>query len=114
MSWWRQMKSPNPRLKIMDIEDPRIVVAIPADNIERMVIKNELSQTIFFLDYKRKLALLVVRRQRLRTSNVSLGIRRTFQQLPVLVPVALWCANIARTFNHQKAIRAFAEVITMK
>src|SRR3954453_18761532 len=32
----------------------------------------------------------------------------------MLVPIALWSANVSGAFNNQKSIRAFGEVIAMK
>src|SRR5689334_23703564 len=108
------MKSANSRLEIMDVEDPRVVVPIPADNIERMVVQNELSQAVLFLNDKRKLARLVVRCEYLRAPDVALGIRSALQQLSMLVPVSLRCANVAGAFNDQKSIRAFGEAVAMQ
>src|SRR5689334_10496918 len=41
MHRWRLMHSTNDRLEVVDVERPRIEVAVPADDVEWVVVENE-------------------------------------------------------------------------
>ena len=84
----RLVDAPDDRLEVVDVERPRIEVAVPADDIERMMIEHQLVDRVVLLDQDRELALLVARLELLRPADVALRERRALEQLPVLVAVA--------------------------
>ena len=70
----RQVHAPDARLEVVDAERPRIVVAVPADDVERDGATSDISYSRFsFFTTSRELALLVVRRQRSRAPDVALA-----------------------------------------
>ena len=50
VSCWRHMKAASVRLVIMDVEGPRVQVAIPANHIERVMINDPAIQHIIKLE----------------------------------------------------------------
>src|SRR5688572_1463627 len=99
------MEAADARLKIVDVEDPRVVVTIPSGDIERMVIDDEFADAVLFLDHHPKLALLVPGIQAFRPADVALAERSVFHQLAMLVPVPFGGADVTRTLDHQNAYR---------
>src|SRR4051812_25152737 len=110
----RQVKPTDTRLKVVNVQDPRIVVTIPADNIKWVVIQHELGEAIFFLDDNRVLARLVVRRQTFGPTDVALGIGRALEKLTMLIAIALWSANVASAFDDEEAVRSSGEMIPVE
>src|SRR5436190_11540672 len=46
----RKVKSPDSRLEILDVDRPRIVVAVPSDHVEWMMIEHRLGDGVALLD----------------------------------------------------------------
>ena len=68
----RLMHLPDDRLEVPNVERPRIEVSVPANDVERMVIENELVDSVVLLHVEREIALLVVRRELQRAPDVAL------------------------------------------
>src|SRR4030095_11007240 len=83
----RLMNATDDGLEIVDAEDPRIEVAIPAHDVERVVIENQLVQRVVLLDEDPEVTLLVVGLEVDRTSNVTLAVRRSLEELTELVAI---------------------------
>src|SRR5665213_968785 len=98
----RLVNATDDRLEIANVERPRVEVAVPSDDVEWMVVEYQLVDSIVLLYEKTKVAHLVVRVERHRTPDVALRVRRTFLQLPKLVPISLWRANVSVTLHHEQ------------
>src|SRR6185503_13371099 len=96
------MDASDDRLEVADVERPRIEVAVPADDVEWMMVEDQLVDPVILLYQKSKVAHLVVRGQLERAPNVALGVRRTFLELAELVAVALGPPHVATTLHHKK------------
>src|SRR6267378_1351489 len=91
----RLMNAADDRLKIVDVERPRIEVSIPADDIERMMIEHDLVDAVVLLHQNRKISHLVHGLDKRRTPDVALGVRSAFDELPELVPIAFRPAHVS-------------------
>src|ERR1041384_8031058 len=109
----RQVESPHARLKILDIERPGIIEAVPADYIKRMMIENRFRDCVALLNQQAKLALLVVRTQRFRTPDIALGVGADLGQLPVLVAIAFGRPDVSSALQNQQSDRLLRVAIPM-
>src|SRR5438477_10360415 len=48
MDWRRKMKPPHARLEILDVDRPRVIVAVPTHYIERMMIEDRFRDRVAF------------------------------------------------------------------
>src|SRR5206468_7953999 len=83
------------RLEIVDVERPRIEVAIPADDVEGMMIENELVQGVVLLHQQAEVAHFVMRAELDWPANVTLRVRCALLELPELVAVTLGPAHVS-------------------
>ena len=85
----RHVDAPGDRLEVVDRERPRVDVAVPADDVEGVVV--ELVGLVAVADphLDPELAAVAVRVQLGRRVDVAVVVRRVLEQLPVLVAVAL-------------------------
>ncbi|MBM2844587.1 MAG: hypothetical protein HW404_2424 [Anaerolineales bacterium] len=84
---------------VVDIEGPRVEVAVPADDVERMVIEHVAGHRLARLDAHLELAALGVRLQRLRRPQVALAVRGMLQQLAELVAVSARRLDLRRRLD---------------
>src|SRR5437867_2852475 len=75
------------RLEVIDVEGPGIEVAIPTDDIERVVVEDELVEAVVLLHEQTEVSHLVVGLQLEGTTNVALGVGCALLQLAELVPI---------------------------
>src|SRR4051794_7657101 len=101
----RLVHPPDDRLEVADVERPRVEVAVPADDVEWMMVENELVDAVVLLDEELEVAHLVVGVQHERTADVALGVWRALLELAELVPIALGPANVPAAF-HDEQLRA--------
>ena len=59
----RLMQAADDRLEIVNRKGPGIVIAVPADHVQRMMIEHHFGQHVGLLDDQAEFARLVVRRQ---------------------------------------------------
>src|SRR5438045_1415263 len=98
----RLMYAPDDRLEVVDVERPRIEVAIPSDDVEWMMIEDQLIDSVLLLDQERAVAHLVVRVELERAADVALRIRGAFFQLPELVAIAFRPAHVPAAFHDEQ------------
>src|SRR6478672_4774547 len=84
----RLMDASGDRLEVVDRERPRIEIAVPADDVERVIVEHVGLISAAHAHLHRELALLTDRPQLRRRMDVTVVVRRTFDDLAVLVAVA--------------------------
>src|SRR5947208_8897175 len=77
------------RLEVVDRERPRVEVAVPADDVERVIVEDVRLVPVANADLDRELTPVAVRVQLRRRMDVTVVVRRPFEQLPVLVAIPL-------------------------
>ena len=55
----RLVDAPDDRLEVVDVERPRIEEAVPAHDVERVVVEHHFGEAVVLLDDDREVALLV-------------------------------------------------------
>src|ERR1019366_700083 len=98
----RLMDAPDNRLEVVDVERPRVVVTVPADDIEGMMIEYEFVDRVVLFDENREVTPFLVRLELGRPANVPFAIRRAFEELAELVPVALGRTHVPATLEHEE------------
>src|SRR3954463_13778198 len=98
----RRGAPPDDRLEVADVERPRVEVAVPADDVEWMMVENELVDAVVLLDEELEVAHLVVRVEDERTPDVSLRIRCAFLQLAELVAIPLRPPHVSAAFHDEQ------------
>lgn len=101
---WRLVYAAGDRLELMDGEGVGIDVAVPADDIERVVEVVIGIDDVLFFDVKQELALLVVRGEVLGLANVALAEWRVLLELPDGVAVAFGRYDGAERFDDEEAV----------
>jgi hypothetical protein len=76
------------RLEVVNRERPRIDVAVPADDVERVVVDDVRLVAAAHADANVELAALAMRVQLGRRMDVAVVVRRVLEQLAVVVSVA--------------------------
>ncbi len=76
------------RLKIGNIENPGILVAVPADDVKGMEVVPVAGNECANFDAYLKVAALGMRRQLLRAANIAVIVGRMLQELPITVEIA--------------------------
>src|SRR3954468_2191696 len=99
--WWLVHAS-NDRLEVVDVERPRIEVTIPANDVERMMIENELVEPIVLLHEETEVAHLVVRLELDWPANVALRVRRALLQLTELIAVPLRPPDVSAALHDEE------------
>ena len=94
------------RLEIVDREGPRIEVAVPADDVERVVVDDVRLVAAAHAHLHRELALLAHRPQLRRRMDVAVVVRRPLDDHPVLVAVAARDLDQPRRLEDEIALRA--------
>src|SRR6266542_4019043 len=110
------MHTADDRLEVVDAERPRKEVAVPSGNVERMVIEHDLVDAVVLLHVERKISHLIVRLDENRAADVALGVRRAFDQLAELVPIALRPADVSAALEDEqlRLVALFREAIAME
>src|SRR5579875_1639722 len=80
--------TPGNRLKIADIENPGILVTVPAHDIAGMEVIEVAGDAIANFQAHLELAALGMRLQFFGTTNVAFAVGRMLQHLPVLIEIA--------------------------
>ena len=84
----RHVDAPRDRLEVVDRERPRVDVAVPAHDVERVVVEDVGLVAVADAHLDLELAALAVRLQLGRRVDVAVVVGRVLEQLPVLVAVA--------------------------
>src|SRR5690242_3173493 len=110
------MHAANNGLEVVNIECPGIEVAIPTDDIERVVIKNKLVETVVLFNEQAKVAHLVVGLELAGTAHVTFGIGSALLELPELIPIPLRPADVSSTFHDEELwmIPLHVELVAMQ
>src|SRR2546422_5392401 len=87
MYWWRLMDPAGEGFEIVDVKDPWIEVAVPADYIKRMKVEGVRHQGIVDLHPHLEFSLLVMNGKFLGFSKVAIGIGGQLHQLSVIIPI---------------------------
>jgi hypothetical protein len=93
------------RLEVVDVEAVRIDVAVPPDDVERVVIQDEALQPAPRAHDQLVRSGLAVGLQRRRRVEVALGERRVLQQLAVAVAIAARRLDLAGRVERQPGLR---------
>src|SRR5947208_7975830 len=104
--WWLVYASDD-RLEVVDVERPRIEVAVPADYIERMVIENDLVCRLLLDKKNREISHLVDGIDEGWPPDVALRVRRSLLQLAEFIAITLWPAHRSAAFEDEN-LRLFA------
>src|SRR5687767_332711 len=91
-------------LEVVDVERPRVEVAVPPDDIERMVVEHDLVQSIVLLHDERVLAFLVDRPEVRGAADVALRVWRALLELTELIAITLRPADVAAAFEHEELV----------
>src|SRR5687767_9924835 len=91
-------------LEVVDVERPRVEVAVPPDDIEGMMVEHDLVQSIVLLHHQRIFAFLVERREVRGAADVALRIWRALLQLTELIAIALRPTNVSTAFEHEELV----------
>ena len=67
--------------EVVNVERVRVVAPVPADHIQRVIVVDVRVHLIAGLDAHLELAHLVIRQRQLRQVQVTLAIRRVFEEL---------------------------------
>src|SRR5262249_33539226 len=112
----RLMNAPDDRLEVVDVERPGIEVSVPANDVERVVIEDELVQTVILLHEELEVAHLVMRAKLDGATHVALGIRSALLELTELVAIALGPAYVAAALHDEelRLISLHVELVAMK
>src|SRR3954469_16696277 len=102
----RLVDSARDRLEVVDRERPWVEVAVPADDVEGVVVEDVRLVAAADANLDRELALLAVRAQLRRRMDVAVVVGRALQELPVLVPVAAGYLDQARRLEDEVALLA--------
>ena len=100
------MDAPGDRLEVVDRERPRVDVAVPADDVERVVVDHVGLVAVADAHLDDELAALAVRAQLRRRVDVAVVVRRVLHQLAVLVAVALRDRDQPGRLEHEVALLA--------
>src|SRR3954452_2693342 len=98
------MDAPGDRLEVVHRERPRIEVAVPPDDVERVVVDDVRLVAAAHAHLHRELALLAVRVQLGRRMDVAVVVRRALEHLAVLVPIAARDLDQAGRLEHEVAL----------
>src|SRR6478752_6952518 len=106
----RLVHAPDDRLEVVDVERPGIELAVPADDVERMMIEDDLVQSVVLLHDDLMIAHLIVRVQLARHADVTLRVRRALDELTELVAIPLGRADVAAPLHDQELRRLTASI----
>src|SRR6478672_5407227 len=111
----RLVHATDDRLEVVDVERPRVELAVPPDDVERMMIEDDLVQSVVLLHDDAEVAHLVVRLQLARHADVALRVRRALDELAELVAVPLGWADVPAPFHDQqlRRLRGAIEAVAM-
>src|SRR5690242_17799258 len=98
----RLMYTPDDRLEIVNIEGPGIEVAVPANDVEGMMVEYKLVQAIVLLHEKTKVAHLVVRFELDWPANVALRVGRALLELTELVAIPLRPSDVPAALHDEE------------
>src|SRR5438132_14118825 len=102
MYWWRLMDPAGEGFEIVDVKDPWIEVAVPADYIKRMKVEGVRHQGIVDLHPHLEFSLLVMNGKFLGFSKVAIGIGGQLHQLSVIIPIPSRYLNRTRSLGYQE------------
>src|SRR6476620_2241120 len=75
--------------EVLDVENPGIEIAIPADDVKGVVIQNMFTEPVAHFDAYLKFAALGVRFKLFRQANVALRVGGVFEHLGEFIPITL-------------------------
>src|SRR5262245_42082143 len=107
--WWL-VDSTDDRLEIVDAENPRIEVAIPADDVEWMVVEDQLVDRVVLLHKEPEVAFLVVRPELAGTPDVALAERGALEKLTELVAIPLRPAHVTTRLEEHELRRSLRRI----
>src|SRR5215472_4036080 len=96
MDRWRLMYSACYGLEVVYVEYPGVEVAVPSDNVERMISKRVGVDRIVYLYFNIIVAVLSVCDELVWSSKVSVAEWCELGQLAVIVSVSLWDLDWSR------------------
>ena len=102
----RLVQAPGLGLEVGDVERVRVDVAVPADDVERVVVEDVVLVAAAHAHVDGVLAAVAVRLELGRRVEVALRERRVLEQLAVAVAVAVRRLDLARRVEGQPALRA--------
>jgi len=97
----RLVDAPGDRLEVRDVEPERPQVAVPADEVERVLPVVIGGDPVGGSDVDDEVALLVAGSDLVRRVQVALGVRGVLEQLAVVVAVALRRLDLRRRLEEQ-------------
>src|SRR5438874_3421145 len=100
------MDATGDRLEIVHRERPRVEVAVPAHDVERVVVEHVGLVAAAHAHLHRELSLVAVRVQLRRRMDVAVVVRRALEHLPVLVAIALRDLDQPGRLEHEVALFA--------
>src|SRR5205814_7838951 len=98
----RLMHPADDGLEVIDVEGPRIEVPVPADDIERMMVEDDLVCRLLLEKKNREISRLVDRLAESWAANVALGVGSAFDELAEFVAIALGPPDVSSAFEYQK------------
>src|SRR5712692_11052563 len=99
----RRLMDPSSKgLEIVDVEDPWVQIAVPANYVERMEVERVRHQGVVNFHSDLEFSLLIVNSQFLGFSKVSVRIWGQLYQLPVIVPISARCLARPRLLGNQE------------
>ena len=102
----RQVDAAGDRLEVVDVERVRVDVAVPADDVERVVVEHVVLVAAADADDQLVVARLVVRHQLLRRVEVTVRVGRVLEQLAVAVAVPVRCLDLSGRVEGQPQLVA--------
>src|SRR5262245_58029272 len=97
--------APGDRLEVVDVERVRVDVAVPADDVERVVVEQEALVAVADAHLEHVLTGPVVGHELLGRVEVALRERRALVQLPVAIAVAVRGLDLAGGLEAQPRLR---------
>ena len=102
----RLMQAPGLRLEVVDAERVRVHVAVPADDVERVVVEHVALVAVAHAHEHLVLAVLLAGLELERRMEVALAERRVLEQLAVAVAVAVGRLDLAGRVEAQPDLLA--------
>ncbi len=99
------MQRPGDRLEVVNRKRERIIAAVPADDVQRVMVQRDFGEQIPLLDDDAELAAFVVGLQFRRPADVPLAVRGMLHQLAFLRQVTIREPHPRRRFEDQQTAR---------
>src|SRR2546423_15123037 len=102
MHWRWLVDASDDGLEVVDVESPRIEVAVPSHDVQRMVVEHDLVDAVVLLHENRKISHLVYGLDVCRPADVALRIRGAFDQLSEFVAIPLRPPHVPPALEDQQ------------